>query len=99
LKLILRTVLALSLGLNAFFICEDHYDTPDVDFYHTSRKNAYFVKKKVNDNYFVIEHEDPSEGKHRYLAKCQPTLTWEEGILNLGAPMSDSCIYLPSLVG
>jgi hypothetical protein len=92
--LALRAVLALSLGLNAFFIYEAHYDTPDVDFYHASKKNAYYIKEREGGDYFIIEHEG-----HRFTAKCQPALTWLNGITNPGGAMSDSCIYLPGMVG
>lgn len=105
-KLVLGSVLALSLALNAFFIYE-HYDRPDGDFYGSGLREAYFIKAHEhgdvydgNGDYYVIEHRDFDDGNiHRYLAKCKQTLSWLDGVTNPGKPMSDTCIYLPNLVG
>ena len=105
-KFFVRAVLVLSLALNAFFIY-DRSGRPDVDFYGTGIKNAYFIKQHEkgdiydgNGDYFVIEHRDSDDNTvHRYMAKCQPALTWSDGVTKPGKPMSDTCIYLSGLVG
>jgi hypothetical protein len=95
-----KVAFALSLGFNALFYYRDFCDKPDIDFYGTDRKEAYFIKQREAADSFIIEYRDFGHGPlHRYTAKCQPTLTWEDGIVNPGKPMSDSCIYLPGIVG
>lgn len=91
---ILSVVLILSVALNVYFIWAYRYNTPDRDFLPSRLQNAYFVKKHVGGEIYVIEHSG-----HRYTVKCQPTLTWLNGIYSPGAPMSDGCIYIPGLVG
>ena len=87
-------LLLFSLGLNAFFIWNDHYDVPDVNFFPHGLRDAYFVKRHPGGEIFVIEHSE-----HRYTVKCQDTLTWLNGIYASGEPMSSGCTYLSSLVG
>ena len=87
-------ILLLSLGLNAFFMWTYDYDVPDVDFFPHGLRDAYFIKRHVGEEIFVIEHAG-----HRYTVKCRPTLSWLDGIYTSGYPMSDGCTYIPSLVG
>lgn len=94
-----KVAFVLSLLLNALFYYRNFCDRPDIDFYGGSRKSAYLVKKHGPGDYFLIEHRNSDGRLHRYTAKCQPTLTWLDGIVNAGQPMSDSCIYLPEDVG
>jgi hypothetical protein len=87
-------ILLLSLALNAFLIWNNHYDIPDENFFPHGLRDAYFIKKHLGGEIFLIEHKG-----HRYTAKCQDTLTWLQGIYMPGAPMSDGCTYIQSLVG
>lgn len=92
---IFAAILLLSLSLNAFFIWNDHYDAPDVNFFPHGLRDAYFIKRHVRGKIFVIEHSG-----HSYTVKCQDTLSWVYGgIYTSGHPMSDGCTYIPSLVG
>lgn len=93
-RAIVGLVLLLSLGLNAFFIWNDHYDVPDINFFSHGVRNAYFVRRHEGGKIFVIEHSG-----HCYTVKCEETLTWLDGIYAPGKPMSDGCTYIPSLVG
>ena len=92
-KAIFGATLLLSLGLNAFFLSEGHYDVPDRNFIPQGLRDAYFVKRQVGEKIFVIEHLG-----HRYTVKCQKTLTWPDGIYTPAKSMGDGCTYIPSLV-
>ncbi len=89
-----RVILLLSLGLNASYIWDNQYHVPDINFFSHGLRDAYFVKKHVAGEVFIIEHSG-----HRYTAKCRDTLTWLNGIQASGQPMSEGCTYMSSLVG
>ena len=87
-------MLLLSLSLNVFYFWNDHHNIPDESFYPHKVEDAYFVKKHVGGEIYVIEHSG-----HRYTAECQDTLTWLDGIYAAGRSMGTGCTYIQSLVG
>lgn len=96
-KVIFGAIFALSLALNAFFMF-DRSGRPDVDFYGTSKRDAYLIKAREREGVFVIRHRDSSE-VHLYTAKCEVTLTWLDGVVNPAHSMGDGCTYIPNLIG